>query len=202
MSSCQETAIKKLTGDVEERKLNQINETLLHVEKSIQTGDIITRTGNDFTSESLRNLNQRNQTYSHCGIVIIEHDSVFIYHALGGEWNPNQKLMRQSFEDFATPTTNKKIGIFGFNVNKSIQSDITRTIYDLYNKGIIFDMDFDLQSDDKMYCAEFVAKSIEKGSHQTIHFPHSRIKELEFIGVDDIFLHPLCFKKVEISYKL
>ncbi len=202
MSSCKETATKKVTGDVEERKLNQINETLLHVEKSIQTGDIITRTGNDFTSESLRNLNQRNQTYSHCGIAIIEHDSVFIYHALGGEWNPNQKLMRQSFEDFATPTTNKKIGIFGFNVNKSIQSDITKTIYDLYNKGIIFDMDFDLKSDDKMYCAEFVAKSIEKGSHQTIHFPHSRIKELEFIGVDDIFLHPLCFKKAEISYKL
>ena len=60
------------------------------VKKMISTGDLIVRTGNDFTSESLRSLNQRNQTYSHCGIASVENDSLFVYHSLGGEWNPDQ----------------------------------------------------------------------------------------------------------------
>ena len=79
--------------------------------KTIQTGDLITRTGNDFTSESLRNLNQRNQAYSHCGIASIEHDSIFVYHALGGDFNPDQLLKREAIEYFADPYSNKGIGM-------------------------------------------------------------------------------------------
>ncbi len=202
ISACTQITNNTDTVEGKNKKMAKINQAILTIQKSIQTGDIITRTGNDFTSESLRSLNQRNQTYSHCGIAIIEHDSVFIYHALGGEWNPNQKLMRETFKNFASPAANKKIGVFGIKANTRIHSNIIKTIYELYHKGITFDMDFDLKTDDKMYCAEFVAKSIEIGSYQTIHFPHSQIKKLEFIGVDDIFLHPLCFKKAEISYKL
>src|SRR5436189_2330486 len=62
------------------------------IKTSIQNGDLVTRTGNDFTSQSLRSLNQRDKTYSHCGIASIEHDSVFVYHALGGDFNPDQKI--------------------------------------------------------------------------------------------------------------
>ena len=39
------------------------------IKNMIHNGDLVTRTGNDFTSESLRSLNQKNKTYSHCGIV-------------------------------------------------------------------------------------------------------------------------------------
>jgi hypothetical protein len=56
--------------------------------KIVATGDLVVRTGNDFTSESLRSLNQRDKTYSHCGIASIENDTVFVYHALGGELIP------------------------------------------------------------------------------------------------------------------
>ena len=62
------------------------------VKKIINTGDLVVRTGNDFTSESLRSLNRRDQTYSHCGIASKENDSLFVYHSLGGDWNPNQKI--------------------------------------------------------------------------------------------------------------
>lgn len=60
--------------------------------KIIKTGDLIVRTGNDFTSESLRSLNQKDQTYSHCGIASIENDSLFVYHAIGGEFVLIKKL--------------------------------------------------------------------------------------------------------------
>src|SRR4051812_41975620 len=61
----------------------------------IKSGDIITRLGSDITSEMIRQFNQKDKSFSHCGIASIEHDTVFIYHAIGGEFNPDQKLKRE-----------------------------------------------------------------------------------------------------------
>lgn len=169
--------------------------------KNIQTGDLITRTGNDFTSESLRKLNQRDQTYSHCGIASIEHDSIFVYHALGGDFNPDQLLKREAIENFAEPYSNKGIGIFRFNLEDSIKQKIAKVAGDYFISQVMFDMDFDLRTDDRMYCAEFVYKTILKASNNKLVFNLSHIKLFEFIGVDDIFLHPLCKLQAQLVYK-
>ncbi len=171
------------------------------IKKSIQTGDLITRTGNDFTSESLRNLNQRNQTYSHCGIASIENDSIFVYHAIGGEFNPDQLLKRESIDYFAEPYSNKGIGIFRFNVEDSIKQNFARVAKDFFISQLMFDMNFDLKTDDRMYCAEFVYKTLLKASNHKLVFNRSHIKSFEFIGVDDIFLQPLCKLQVQLVYR-
>lgn len=170
-------------------------------EKKMRTGYLITRTGNDFTSQSLRSLNQRNKTYSHCGIISIENDSVFVYHALGGEWNPDQKIRRDPFVYFADPYNNKGIGIFSFELDGNAAKKLIDTVQHIYKAGIMFDMDFDLTTDDRMYCAEFVCKSFEKGSDGKLQFARSHINKFEFVGVDDIFLNPTCIVKQEIVYK-
>src|SRR4051812_12744834 len=173
---------------------------ILSASKKLQSGYLITRTGSDFTSECLRSLNQRNKTYSHCGIVSIEHDSIFVYHALGGEWNPDQKIKRDPLLNFADPHNNKGIGIFSFELGEIAVGKLIDTVQRLYTKGVMFDMDFDLQTDGRMYCAEFVCKSYER-SGGALHFNHSHIKEFEFVGIDDIFLDPHCIVKDEIVYK-
>lgn len=171
------------------------------IRDSIKNGDLITRTGNDFTSESLRSLNQRDKSYSHCGIASIEHDSVFVYHALGGDFNPDQKIRKDPIELFAEPYSNKGIGIFRFMVSDSTKNNFVSVAKELFNKGVMFDMDFDLNTDDRMYCAEFVYKTFLKASYEKLQFNHSHINSFEFIGVDDIFLHPLCRLQAQIVYK-
>jgi Permuted papain-like amidase enzyme, YaeF/YiiX, C92 family len=167
----------------------------------IQSGDLITRTGNDYTSQRLRSLNQRNQTYSHCGIASIENDSLFIYHAVGGEWNPDEKLRRDVFELFAEPYSNKGIGIFRFALPDTTKLHLMEIAKQQYSKGLKFDLDFDLQTDDRMYCAEFIYKSLLKASNHRMVFNRSKIGQFIFIGVDDIFLHPLCSMTQQIVYK-
>lgn len=184
-----------------EAKIKRAFDTISIIRPKIQTGDLVTRTGNDFTSESLRSLNQRNQTYSHCGIASIENDTLFVYHALGGEWNPDQKIRRDPLYFFADPYNNRGLGVFRFTVADSIKINMQKVVKDLYIKGIMFDMDFDLKTNERMYCAEFVYKSIEWASHNRLIFPHSHIKDFEFIGVDDIFMHPLCIPREQIVYK-
>jgi hypothetical protein len=117
LTGCGNSSNKNVLVVAKEDSLRQLKKTerafiQIHSAKQIiTTGDLIVRTGNDFTSESLRNLNQRDKTYSHCGIASIENDSVFVYHALGGDFNPDQKIRKDKFEVFAEPYSNRGIGI-------------------------------------------------------------------------------------------
>ena len=84
-------------------------DSLAAIRSILKSGDLITRTGNDFTSETFRKMNQHDQTYSHCGIVSIEGDSAFVYHSLGGEWNPDQKIRRDLLSVLQNPITTKAL---------------------------------------------------------------------------------------------
>ena len=84
--------------------------------KIVKTGDLILRTGRDFTSETMKQLSLTDKTYSHCGIASIENDTVFVYHSIGGEWNPNQKLRKDPFEFFCNPYENRGFGIFRYHL--------------------------------------------------------------------------------------
>lgn len=169
--------------------------------KMIASGDLILRTGNDFTSQSLRSLNRRDRTYSHCGIASIENDSVFVYHSLGGDWNPDQKIRRDPIEVFGEPYSNRGIGIYRFPLSGSEIDSLMITVKKLHDMGIMFDMQFDLKTNDRMYCAEFVYKSYVMGTSGKLRFSTSHIGAFSFIGVDDIFLQPQCREQKRILYK-
>lgn len=182
-------------------RIERALQSIRQVSKEIKTGDLVTRTGNDFTSESLRKLCQRDQTYSHCGIASIENDSLFIYHAMGGEWNPDEKLRRDPWKLFAEPWSNNGIGLFRFDIPDSIVNNLVKFAQHHYRSGLTFDMKFDLATDNKMYCAEFIYKAYLEASGKKMLFNTSRIGDFEFVGPDDIFLHPLCKKGTQIVYK-
>ena len=171
------------------------------IEKTIRSGDLITRTGNDFTSESLRQLNQHDKTYSHCGIASIENDSVFIYHALGGEFNPDQKIRRDAFSLFCEPYNNRGIGLFRFQLPAAAITKVMAAVKQNYLAAIMFDMKFDLQTDDRMYCAEFVYKSFLSGTKNELSFNISHLKNFAYIGVDDLFMNDACKELKRIIYK-
>ena len=171
------------------------------LEKTIQSGDLITRTGNDFTSESLRQLNQHDKTYSHCGIASIENDSVFIYHALGGEFNPDQKIRRDAFNLFCDPYSNRGIGLFRFQLPAAAITKVMAAVKQNYLAEIMFDMKFDLHTDDRMYCAEFIYKCFLSGTKNNLSFNISHLKNFAYIGVDDLFMNAACKELKRIIYK-
>ncbi len=170
-------------------------------QKDIQNGDIITRVGNDFTSECLRQINVRNKTWSHCGIASIEHDSVFVYHALGGEFNPDQQLRRDYLPVFADPNTNKGVGIFRQQLSPTELHHLLTVIKKLHSAGVMFDMEFNLETDERMYCAEFVYKAFLWATGKRMRFNTSTVKDKVFVGVDDIFLYPGCYPIQQVFYK-
>jgi hypothetical protein len=158
----------------------------------VQDGDLITRTGIDFTSQSLRQFCRHDKTYSHCGIISIEQNNIFVYHALGGEINPDQKLKKETLTSFCDALDNAGFGLFRFALPAAHKQLLHEQVQAYYNAGLPFDMDFDLHTDSAMYCTEFVSKLLEQASGKTIRFTSSVVNGFEYMAADNIFLHKNC----------
>lgn len=173
---------------------------VVNVLKQIRSGDLIVRRGNDFTSETLRQINLRNKDYSHCGLITIENDTPWVYHALGGEFNPNQKILRESIWQFCHPNGNKGFGLYRFDQPEALLQPAIEQAIRAFQAGITFDMNFDLSTDQQQYCAEFVWKCFNKVNALNNQFNLSHLGGKQFIGVDDLFLHPRCKAVTSATY--
>lgn len=175
--------------------------SIAEVKPMIHQGDMIVRTGNDFTSESLRQLSLTDKTYSHCGLASIENDTLFVYHSLGGEWNPDEKLRRDPLELFCNPAENRGFGIFSFKFTARQINKLDSIVKAWYKAGLMFDMKFDLATNDRMYCAEFVSKAISMATGKQIIFSTTKINKFEFVAVDNLFLNKFCEEKKRIRFQ-
>ncbi len=166
----------------------------------IQTGDIITRTGNDLTSNILRKLCKKDQTYSHAGIASIENGVIYVYHTVGGESNPNEKIKHDRLSQYVNGFDNQGFGIFRFAFDTVVSRKIVKQAQEYYHQGIVFDLAFDLTTDDKMYCTELVAKTIEKAIQKPNYFSLDTLSGKVYIAPDCIFLHPDCREIKRLRY--
>lgn len=156
------------------------------VVRLLHDGDIALRTGADMTSIMLRGMNQRDRSFSHCGIVLVEDGYPFVYHSIGGEDNPDARLRRDSARWFFSPATNERLGIARLDLDSGQFARLGAVARRYFKAGIPFDMDFDLVSDDRFYCAEFVLKSVQEAVADPHYFTHSKAMNREYVGVDNI----------------
>lgn len=174
----------------EEARSRANSAEILYGKSLLQDGDLVLRTGNDFISLTLRQFSRKDKTYSHCGLVRIEQGKVYVYHAIGGEDNPDARLRRESFEAFCNPEYNLGFGIFRYKLTPGEDRKLDSLIALYYRERIRFDMKFDLNTDSSFYCAEFVYKAVERATGNDRFFSLSRIGDFKYVAIDDLFLTP------------
>jgi len=152
----------------------------------LKDGDLALRTGADAISVMLRGMNMRDKTYSHCGIVMIEQGYPFVYHSIGGEDNPDSHLQRDSACHFFSPVSNERMGIARLDMDSPQIARLHQIVRRYFAAGVPFDMDFDLRTNDKLYCAEFVYKSVQEALQDTTYFSTSQVLNRRYVGVDNL----------------
>lgn len=155
--------------------------------KLLRDGDLVLRTGADATSFMLRQMNLTNKTYSHCGIVMVEDGYPFVYHSIGGEDNPDEKLRRDSAAFFFSPRSNERLGIARLDITPPQIEQLHRIVRRYYKMAIPFDLDFDLKTNDRFYCAEFVYKSVCEATADTGYFSRTQLMDRNYVGVDNLY---------------
>jgi hypothetical protein len=173
-----------------------------NIKSWVKSGDLVFRNGNDDVSRAARSFNRKDTSFSHCGLIFIENDSILVYHALGGTYNPGQHLMRQSIDSFCSPKENTSFGIYRYPLTEAENKLLKETVRNYYKTGLRFDLYFNFQSDDEMYCAEFVFKSLNKAKNNSL-MKFVNLDTLPYgVTTDDLFLNPnsKLVKKEVFSY--
>lgn len=178
-------SVKKQKAKAEENA-----DKIFYGQSLAQDGDLVLRTGNDFISQTLRLFSTRDKTYSHCGLVRIENGKVNVYHAIGGEDNPDARLRRDSFEQFCNPKYNAGFSLVRYKLGERAHQRLDSLISLYYKERIRFDMKFDLNTDSSFYCAEFVYKAVEGATRNPGYFSLSHIGSFKYVAIDNLFLTP------------
>jgi|JI7StandDraft_1071085.scaffolds.fasta_scaffold10176_6 hypothetical protein len=190
LSACHLPEKRKAT--VPAAYIQEVTNRLNKAKTLIQSGDIIFRNGTDEVSAAARSMNRTDTSFSHCGLLFIEHDSVLVYHALGGSYNPDMKLVREPVENFCNPRDINSFGIYRYTLNPEQLTVLEETVRQHYANGLRFDMYFNYDSDEQMYCSEFVFKSLNRSLGGKLT-PYVRLDTIPFgVTTDDIYLNPAC----------
>lgn len=167
----------------------------------LRTGYIVLRRGLGADSYMLAEMNRRNKTYSHCGIVMVEQGYPFIYHSIGGEDNPDERLRRDSANFFFSPRHNTHLAVIRYSLDTVQVSSLKQVVTAYYQQRPRFDMKFDLATDDKLYCSEFIYKAVNKAVGDTGYISTSMLLKRRQVGIDDLFMNSHASVVWEVKFK-
>ncbi|MCF3109843.1 hypothetical protein LL912_13770 [Niabella sp. CC-SYL272] len=176
-----------------QRELNLLK-PLLH------SGDLILRNGTDATSQATRKFNRKDTSFSHCGIIAVEGDTVWVYHAIGGSYNPSQALKKEPLDSFSKPGETDRIAVYRYRLATEEQQRLMNIVREHYKSRLPFDLFFNYDTNDRMYCSEFVFKSVNKSMNGRLSTVIRRQTAPVYISIDDLFLNDWALPVKNISY--
>jgi hypothetical protein len=168
----------------------------------IRPGDLILRAGRDEVSQLFKRLNTRNQTYSHCGMAVADDSGIAVIHLISTAKNPSGAIIKEPLKLFVQPKSNSGWAIVRYDVDNRAKQNLIKVIEVFYRKSISFDHDFDLATDDKMYCTEMIYKAFILATKDSLLIlPTLTQTGKKYIAVDNLFGHKHCKTIGEITYK-
>jgi hypothetical protein len=177
----------------------------------LQEGDLVLRLNHDPASQFIKYFNRRDKSYSHAGIVLFENGYPYVYHIVNGDENPNKQIRKDSLFRFCNPRKNFGFGIYRYKIDSEEAGKLKAVLLDWRKKKIRFDHDFNLATDDLMYCSEMIAKALARATEKRIeiastqptaieagvlasgiHLPVSITRKLRLIAIDNLYMNAGC----------
>ncbi len=155
--------------------------------QKLQPGDIVLRMGKDVTSYLFSRFNLRDKSFSHCGIVFFEGGKPVVYHSIGGEDNPDEELRRDAALRWLSPTSNLSFAIIRYPLGSCQVDSLNQVVRKYYREKKRFDMRFDLNSDDRFYCAEFVYKALAEALKDENPLKPYEILGHRYVAIDNLY---------------
>lgn len=185
---------------LKESELRSSYKKLHHYQALLKSGDIIFRNGTDEVSQATRRFNRKDTTFSHCGIIEIEQGGPVVYHAIGGSYNPGGRLKKEPLDSFSYPGSFDKIAVFRYNLSKDELDAFLNIIRKHHENKLPFDLFFNFDTDQKMYCTEFVFKSLNQSMNHKLDAIVRNQEPPVFIATDDLFLNDHARKVFFLEY--
>ncbi|KIM04342.1 MAG: hypothetical protein KU29_10660 [Sulfurovum sp. FS06-10] len=193
----------------DEVKMVQKISSMTHYEKNpslkfpssnlLENGDIIFRRGYGVDSTISMNFSQGEKRYSHAGMIYKTDKGIFIIHAEEDKEHGHNGVYIESIEEFLEGIS--IWAVYRFDLSKKLHQNMVNYALKLSKKNIIFDMDFNLLDDDKMYCSEFIYKVVNRSTSQELITAGKHFFGKNFVTIFDLYTNDMN-KLVQSSHKM
>lgn len=126
---------------------------------SIRNGDLVFRLGRSVESRFVKSTGEQ-CGFSHVGIMVWFGDTLKVVHAVPKEHNDS--IVCEVIEKFLSQERAQQAGFFKVKCIDSIANSAAEYGIGKFNEGCMFDHDYELNDDAKMYCTEFVWRAYKE----------------------------------------
>jgi hypothetical protein len=141
--------------DIYARKLSKLMRSV-----QFEDGDIIFRRGKSLASQAVL-LTEKNSMYSHAGLICMLKDVPYVIHAVPGEsMTEPEEIKFEKLVSFLGYEHASRAGVYRLiKTCGSMRSLAVNTAKQAFDQRVQFDEEYNLNSDDKLYCTELIWKS-------------------------------------------
>lgn len=175
------------------------------VRNYLQAGDLVFRRGNDPVSDLFASLNQRDQHFSHCGILVFYKGMWHVCHMInpsGVAADTANGIVMSLLDNFISPRENAAWALVRTNIGKVRSVRFADSAAMMSTRHLLFDTRFDLETDDALYCTEMVYKVLQPFLDSTYRIPLTIAESgRPYVAVDNLFGQDFTTTIVHIEYK-
>ena len=155
-------------------------------DEKFKTGDIILREGKSFISQAMRSFSQTDKHYSHAGIIQVRNGKVYVCHVVAAEGDRSDKIRLEPIDSFCNRSDNSSFAVYRTDVNSGLVDSMISTCF---KAGVTFDNDFDLRSNNKMYCNGLVYKVLTSANRNEKFINLSHANGIDYVACDNLYLN-------------
>lgn len=168
-------------------------------EIGLQEGDLILRRGRSIESFAVVMADQ-DQDYSHIGIVVFENGKPWVIHAVPGESGEKpERVIREVPQSFLSRKKASGFAVFRSVFPPDSCKKVAAKALQYFNNNLEFDHEYNLRSEDKLYCTELVLRAYLELKLDTAFLEYTKIRI--FMG-DKLILMPGIFAKSPQFYHI
>lgn len=157
------------------------------IAKNLESGQLVFRLGNGFFSNYFRKYASEEQKYSHLGMLSRENDSLFVYHSEASELTGVGLVKREPLTTFLEGI--EVYDFYRFHYSDSITLNILDRVKAYHKDKVPFDLEFDSFHDDRLYCTELIATSVNRTMDSIVILPSLELNGRKLFALDDVYLN-------------
>jgi hypothetical protein len=191
------------------------------IKQAARAGDLIVRLGDDILSYQIKLLNEKDQSFSHAGVIVENGGQLQVAH-IAPDDGGKDVINYIPIDSFVNPVKNLNCALFRYNLNDAERQAATDAIEAYRQKNIHFDWQYDLATDDKMYCSELISKAYTKATQNKLQFKQTlvpkrmqpalanyfkdqaskeEIASRKIMTIDNLYNIPECKKVMQLTLK-
>lgn len=204
-------------------KQEQVQNNLDTLQATAHTGDLLVRLTDEIISQQISTLNEKDKSFSHCGLVVEKPNGKYVYHIA-----PNlpgaDTIELIPLKKFIQPDSTIRCALYRYQLTNSEIDSLSQIIENYRVADIRFDPVYDLATNDKLYCSEMISKALNKATSgrmqfNTINVPERMQKLLvmffkkqhltkeiiatrKFVSLDNLYLRPDCKELMRFDLKI